>query len=129
MKKRVKPEELKKIVESIIKKKRHIRSLREFRELVLKELKTSMPDAGVSEGRIKRIVKEVKNIKLNVHVKRSKGSEVEKCPVCGRSLKKTYIHSLTGENIFVSLKCEHCNFESKSKSFKPSRYEFYFSEK
>jgi RNase P subunit RPR2 len=129
MRKFVKEYILEKVIKEVVQEKRHIRSLEELRNAVLEKIRKEDPEVGVSLKRIKRITEKLSNISIRVSVKRSEGEEIDVCPICKRKLTKMYISSLTGEKIFVGMKCEKCGFMARSKSFKPSRYEFYWRER
>ncbi len=118
--KRSKDEDVQKAVLQILRKRGHIESLRELKMLVEDQL-----DVGITGKRLVKIVKNIPNVKIRIHTREDKkGEEITICPVCGNPLKKIFVKSLDGKKVFVGLKCEKCGFESKTKSFKPSRYEF-----
>ena len=123
--KRVKKQELKQIVIKVMKKQGHVTSLNELREKVLEEIRKHYPEASVSSARLRETVKELENIAFKVHVKKTFDEEFEVCPVCGAHLKKIYVKTLSGDKVLRGVKCENCSLFSKTKSFKPARYEIY----
>lgn len=127
--KRVKKDELEQIIIQVMKKHGHITSLNELREKVLEEIRKRYPEASVSLTRLRKTVKELRNVTFKVHVKKDFTKEQDTCPVCGTPLKKIYVKTLNGKKIFRGLKCEKCSLFSESKSFSPARYEIYLLKK
>ncbi len=127
--KRVRKDELERIVLRVMQKHGHITSLNELRENVLKEIKKRYPEASVSSTRLLKIVKNLSSLSFKIHVKKHSGEVLESCPVCDSPLKKIYVKTLNGRKVFRGVKCEKCSLFSETKSFKPARYEIYFRRK
>ncbi len=125
MGKRLRDEELKDIISKIIRRKGHISSLNELKNEIEEVIGENY---SVSNKRLVKLLKSIDFVKMKIKVREDrKGEEVDICPVCGRKLRKLYVKTLDGQKKFVGLKCDYCGFESKTKSFKPSRYEIYLS--
>lgn len=130
--KRVKKDELERIVIEVMKKQGHVTSLNQLREKVLEEIRKYYPEASVSLQRLRETMRKLSELSFKIHVKKIKkdfGKEQEVCPICGEPLKKIYVKTLNGKKVFKGVECEKCSLFSETKNFAPARYEIYILRK
>lgn len=123
--KRMSDAELKNAIKKAVEEKMHFRSIAELKRSLSGFVEEEHGSLGITTRRILKILKGMKNVRVIIHPKKRKGKPVTVCPLCGSRLKEENVLSLSGEKIFVGMKCPTCGFRSESRSFTAGRYEIF----
>ncbi|MCS7123641.1 MAG: hypothetical protein RMJ17_03680 [Candidatus Aenigmarchaeota archaeon] len=118
-------EKVKEAIRRVIYSRLRVESLEELCNLVLRELKREDVNYRISPNRIKKVVLQMKEIKIEAKTKRLKNIEkIEKCPICKSNLIEIKTKNLLKKDIVIGYKCEKCGYKSDLKSFTPMEYIF-----
>ncbi|HDN50405.1 MAG TPA: hypothetical protein ENG06_01355 [Thermoplasmatales archaeon] len=120
-----KEEEVRKAIYRSLKKHGSFSSLYQLREGVLQELRKMDDEYTISIPRTRTVTARSGFVKITVK-KRHERKKMDKCPVCGKELKKIKNLSLLGEEVVVGYACTLCGYRGKINEG-PLRYIFHLS--
>ena len=109
-------------INEVFKKHPQIVSLKILHELVNNELKKKM--CKVSIVRLKKIVIGMKNIEIKIRIRKIKGKQPSRCPVCGNGLEEIFGIDAFNRKRQIGFKCKQCGFKSDLNYTAPREYVF-----
>jgi len=113
-------------LKKIIMEYRTVSSQKKLHDLIIKELKTKKDKFGVSSKRLREIAIKSDFIKLEIHSREGDPHKIlNKCPVCGSSLKRVKNKTIWGGEVTLQFTCSKCNYWTGKKKRIPTRYVFH----
>jgi len=120
-------EQIEKTLIKVLKKFRTVETQIKLKKLVEKDLNQKKKKFGVSGKRLRNLAIKNKNIKLEIYTREGDPKKLmNKCPVCGGSLKKLKNTTIWGGEVTIELKCPKCNYWTGKKKRIPTRYVFHY---
>lgn len=117
-------------LKKIFSKRRTINSQIMLKNLVEKELETKDKNYGVSSTRLRNIAIKSDFIKLEIHSREGDPHKtMNKCPVCGHSLKNVKNLTIWGGEVTIEFRCDNCSYWTGKKKRIPTRYVFQVKKK
>lgn len=110
------------VIKEVMKKKKEIESLQDFKQLVNMRLKMVDSSLVISGRRLRNIFLKMPGTKLVIETR--KGKKVKKCPSCFSGLKRVHMKNLKGKKILYKLVCSKCGYKGTNGKFSPKRYRF-----
>ncbi len=118
MKKIPKKEDVIEAVETVLKRRLSVNSLKELKDLVLEELLKKDRMFRLSENRLRKILAEIKGLKI------VGGFKNKNCPICGSELYPVKVRNLKGDFFTIGFHCKKCGF--RGLEGKIIRYKFVY---
>ena len=123
-------EQIKKAINSVLKKYRTVHSQIRLKELVIKELNTKKEKFGISSSRLRAIAIGSDFVKLEIHSREGDPKKLmNKCPVCGSNLKRVKNLTIWGGEVTIEFRCPKCGYWTGKKKRIPTLYVFHFKKK
>lgn len=126
MSRKIPPDELViEAAEKVMKKNRVVESLRQFSDMVNKELAKKDDEYRVGARRLRYIAVTNGITSLEIRWKKTKKKKaIVKCPVCGEHLKVVKNETVFGGTVTLGFRCPRCPFKTGIKKRVPQRYIF-----
>ena len=119
-------EQIQSALNKIFKEHHLIQTQKKLKKLVLKNINTKKEKFGVTEARIRKLALKNKLVKIEIHSREgSPKKSMNKCPVCGSSLKKVKNKTIWGGEVTIEFSCPFCKYWTGKKKRIPTRYVFH----
>ena len=123
-------EQIKVVLEKILKKFRTVHSQNKLKKLVTKELNTKKKKFGVTGNRLRNIAINSDFVKLEIHSREGDPKKLMvKCPVCRSTLKRVKNLTIWGGEVTIEFRCNKCGYWTGKKKRIPTRYVFHLKKK
>lgn len=123
-------DQIKTVLEGVLKKFRTVQSQNKLKNLVTKELSTKKKKFGITAGRLRNIAINSDFVKLEIHSREGDPKKLmTKCPVCGSTLKRVKNLTIWGGEVTIEFRCLNCGYWTGKKKRIPTRYVFHLKKK
>ena len=123
-------EQIKVVLEKILKKFRTVHSQNKLKKLIIKELNTKKKKFGVTGNRLRNIAINSDFVKLEIHSREGDPKKLMiKCPVCRSTLKRVKNLTIWGGEVTIEFRCNKCGYWTGKKKRIPTRYVFHLKKK
>jgi hypothetical protein len=123
-------EQIKVVLEKILKKFRTVHSQNKLKKLIIKELNTKKKKFGVTGKRLRNIAINSDFVKLEIHSREGDPKKLmTRCPVCGITLKRVKNLTIWGGEVTIEFNCKKCGYWTGKKKRIPTRYVFHLNKK
>lgn len=113
-----------KILREIFKKSAVFETQKSLLSEVRNRLKKIDPELSVGPKRLRKILYEMKFVKIKVKLRKTKKRIKTKCPICGSPLKEWEVVNLRNEKVKIGYKCVKCGFKIRKEGYVPIKYSF-----
>ena len=119
-------EQIENALESIFKENNLIQTQKKLKKLVLKKINTKKEKYAVTGPRIRKLALKNKVAKIEIHSREGNPKKsMNKCPVCGSSLKKVKNKTIWGGEVTIEFSCPTCKYWTGKKKRIPTKYVFH----
>ena len=119
-------EKIEKALLEVLKDFRTVNSQNNLKKLVTKKLNKKKKKYGVSSSRLRHIALNSDFVKIEIHTREGDPRKLlNKCPVCGGSLKKIKNLTIWGGEVTIEFRCSKCSYWTGKKKRIPTRYVFH----
>lgn len=123
-------DQIKVVLENVLKKIRTVQSQNKLKKLVTKELSTKKKKFGVTGNRLRNIAINSDFVKLEIHSREGDPKKLMvKCPVCRSTLKRVKNLTIWGGEVTIEFRCNKCGYWTGKKKRIPTRYVFHLKKK
>jgi hypothetical protein len=123
-------EEIEKALFEVLKDFRTVNSQNNLKKLVTKKLNKKKKKYGVGSSRLRHIALNSDFVKIEIHTREGDPRKLlNKCPVCGGSLKKIKNLTIWGGEVTIEFRCSKCSYWTGKKKRIPTRYIFQLKKK
>lgn len=123
-------DQIKVVLENVLKKFRTVQSQNKLKKLVTKELNTKKKKFGVTGNRLRNIAINSNFVKLEIHSREGDPKKLMvKCPVCKNTLKRVKNLTIWGGEVTIEFRCNKCGYWTGKKKRIPTRYVFHLKKK
>jgi hypothetical protein len=123
-------DQIKVVLENVLKKFRTVQSQNKLKKLVTKELNTKKKKFGVTGNRLRNIAINSDFVKLEIHSREGDPKKLMvKCPVCRSTLKRVKNLTIWGGEVTIEFRCNKCGYWTGKKKRIPTRYVFHLKKK
>jgi hypothetical protein len=123
-------DQIKVVLENVLKKFRTVQSQNKLKKLVTKELNTKKKKFVVTGNRLRNIAINSDFVKLEIHSREGDPKKLMvKCPVCRSTLKRVKNLTIWGGEVTIEFRCNKCGYWTGKKKRIPTRYVFHLKKK
>ena len=123
-------EKVEKALLEVLKDFRTVNSQNNLKKLVEKKLSKKKKKYGISGTRLRNIALKSNLVKIEIHTREGDPKKLlNKCPVCGSSLKKLKNLTIWGGEVTIEFRCSKCSYWTGKKKRIPIRYIFHYKGK
>jgi hypothetical protein len=111
----------------VLREAKNVVSQREMRRLVLLELRRTNKESTLGGERMRRLLATNASVRVEVRTRRGPREKIlNRCPVCGSSLRKEKNQTLFGGEVTLTLRCSQCQYWTGKEKRIPTLYTFHY---